>query len=91
MKKRNKMRLPKRLMGVKLPKEARRGVNGLLKSLPPSAAKPIIVAAVSGIALVLAEKLEHPLRTLIESANDRASRKRPARRRSERLPSVATH
>lgn len=64
--KNKRLKMPKRLLGVKLPKDARRTVNRLLKLAPADAAKPLISAAVGGIAVALAEKLEQPLKELLE-------------------------
>ncbi len=61
-----RMKLPKRLLGVKVPKDARRQINGLLKLAPHDAAKPLIAMAVGTVAVALAEKLEHPLQELLK-------------------------
>ncbi len=66
-KKQDRTKLPKRVAGVKVPKEARRSVNRLLKSLPRPAAKPLLAAAIGALVTSLAAALEEPLRDLIEA------------------------
>lgn len=78
-KKNDRIKLPKTLMGVKLPKQSRREVNRLLKNLPASTAKPLIATAVGAIATILAERLDQPLKTLIESGERRLKQSRAAK------------
>jgi hypothetical protein len=66
--KKDQIKLPKRLLGVKLPKEARRNVNDLLALVPASTAKPIATMAVTAVATVLVERLEQPLKEWAQRA-----------------------
>lgn len=66
-KKNDRIKLPKRIAGVKIPKQARKSVNTLLKGVPAPAARPLLGAAIAALVTTLAEKLENPLRELIES------------------------
>lgn len=61
------LKLPKRLMGVKLPKKTRKNLNALLRGVPSSEANPLVGAAVGAFVTIMAERLEQPLRDLIES------------------------
>jgi hypothetical protein len=65
-KKNDRIKLPKRLLGVKLPKEARRNVNDLLAMVPASTAKPLAAMAVTAVTTVLAERLEQPLKEWLQ-------------------------
>jgi adenine/guanine phosphoribosyltransferase-like PRPP-binding protein len=84
-KKKNKdrVKLPKRFLGVKIPKATRKNVNAMLKGVPAPAVKPVLTAAVGGLVAALAARLEGPLQELIESYT--ADPKRP-RRKGETLP-----
>ena len=66
-KKIGRAKLPKRFLGVKIPKATRHNLNAMLKQLPTSAAKPLLGAAVGTLVTALATRLETPLRELIES------------------------
>jgi hypothetical protein len=66
-KKKDRIKLPKRFAGVKIPKEARSGINRMLKGLPAPAAKPLLASAVTALIGTLATRLEEPLRELIEA------------------------
>lgn len=66
------LKLPKRIAGVKIPKQARKSVNRLLKQLPEPAAKPLLGMAIGALVTTLAERLEDPLRELIESQTEKA-------------------
>jgi hypothetical protein len=66
-KKKNAPKLPKRFLGVKLPKATRKSVNALLKGLPSDTAKPLLGAAVGALIAALAAKLEQPLADLVEA------------------------
>ena len=70
-KKNDSLKLPKRFAGVKIPKDARRSVNRLLKDLPSPAAKPLLTAAVGGLIAALAARLEEPIRDMIQSKTPR--------------------
>lgn len=83
------LKMPKRLLGAKLPKDARRTLNRLLKLAPADAAKPLITAAVGGIAVALAERLEQPLKDLLEG--HWPATKAPPRRKHVTQQSPATH
>jgi hypothetical protein len=65
--KKDRIKLPKRLLGVKIPKATRKQVNALLKQLPTSTAKPLLGATVGTLVAALAARLEQPLHDLIES------------------------
>jgi hypothetical protein len=75
-KKQDRIKLPKRIAGVKVPKEARKSVNRLLRTLPAPSAKPLLVAALGTLVTSLAKALEDPLRELIEAETARLDRKR---------------
>lgn len=45
-KKKDRVKLPKRLMGVKVPKETRRTINAILKDVPASSIKPMLLTAI---------------------------------------------
>ena len=66
-KKKDRLKLPKRFLGVKIPKDTRRAVNKLLKDMPEPAAKPLLTAAVGALVTALAARIEDPLRELIEN------------------------
>lgn len=74
-KKNSRVKLPKRVAGVKVPKEARKSVNRLLRSLPAPTAKPLLGAAVGALVTSLAAALEDPLRELIEAQTAKVSGK----------------
>ena len=74
-KKSDRIKLPKRLLGVKLPKEARRNVNDLLALVPASTAKPMATMAVTAVATVLAERLEEPLKEWLQRAGQDGDRR----------------
>lgn len=78
-KKRKAAKLPKKVLGVKIPKATRRNVNGLLKAMPKSTAKPLLGAAVGALVTALAARLEQPLQELIESytRDPKKSRRKP--------------
>lgn len=87
--KKGKLKLPKRLMGVKVPKKTRKNLNGLLRGVPASQANPLVGAAIASLVTILAERLEQPLRDLIDS---RLPGDKPRRAdRPDRLPSQAHH
>ena len=88
-KKNKKLKLPKRLLGVKLPKDARKTLNKLLKVAPADAAKPLISMAVGGVAVALAERLEQPLKDLLD--RDWPGGKATEKRKPTVVPSPATH
>jgi hypothetical protein len=73
-KKADKIKLSKQIAGVKIPKPARKSINKLLKQLPAPAAKPLLGAAVGALVTTLAERLEEPLRELVESHTARSPR-----------------
>jgi len=70
----DRLKLPKRLLGVKLPKDTRRRVNGLLKELPSPAAHPAASILVGTVVSALAARLEDPLRGFIETYPKRRGR-----------------
>ncbi len=76
-KKKDRLKLPKRFLGVKIPKNTRRTVNKLLKDLPAPAAKPVLTAAVGALATALVARIEDPLRELIEK-RDAAKPREPS-------------
>ena len=78
--KKDRLKLPKRFLGVKIPKDTRRAVNKLLKDLPAPAAKPLLTAAVGALVTALAARIEDPLRELVEKRTTPAkpSEKSPA-------------
>jgi hypothetical protein len=63
--KKNRLKLPKRVLGARIPKDSRKRINGLLKHAPASESRPIVAAAVSIVATMLAERLEGPLNELL--------------------------
>jgi len=65
-KKNDRLKLPKRFAGVKIPKDTRKSINRLLKDLPSPAAKPLLTAAVGALVTALAARIEDPLREMIE-------------------------
>jgi hypothetical protein len=66
--KKNSMKLPKRLLGVKLPKKSRKSLNRILKGASSDVAHPLVAAAVGSFATLLAERLEKPLSALLAAA-----------------------
>ena len=48
-KKKDRVKLPKRLLGVKIPKETRRTINAVLKDVPASSLRPMLLAAISAL------------------------------------------
>jgi hypothetical protein len=70
MSKKNRLKLPKKLLGVEIPKTSRKQVDKLLKNLPADSAKPLLGAAVAALVTALAARLEQPLTDLIESYAD---------------------
>lgn len=79
-KKQDRAKLPKRVAGVKVPKEARRSVNRLLKSLPTPATKPLLGAAIGTLVTSLAAALEDPLRELIDAQTAKVRGKSESKR-----------
>jgi hypothetical protein len=71
------MKLPKRLLGVKLPKKSRKSLNRLLKGASSDVAHPLVAAAVGSFATILAERLEKPLMASLTPA-DVAEKTSPA-------------
>lgn len=72
----NRLKLPKRLLGVKIPKTTRKQVNAVLAGLPGDTAKPLLAVAVGGLVTALAARLEQPLAELIEAHADPKKRRR---------------
>ena len=62
----DRVKLPKRLLGVKIPKATRKSVNAMLKGIPAPTAKPLLAVAVGALMTSLAARLEGPLQELIE-------------------------
>ncbi len=59
------LKLPKRLLGVRVPKANRKRVNRLLKNLPDAPANPLVAAAIGSVMALLLERLEQPLNELV--------------------------
>lgn len=57
-KKKDRVKLPKRLMGVKIPKETRRTINALLKDVPARSVKPMLLAAIGSLATGVLARFE---------------------------------
>ena len=77
----NQLKLPKRLLGVKVPKKSRKSLNALLRGVPSSQANPLVGAVVGSFVTMMVERLEQPLRDLIEAqlpAGKRRSKERPS-------------
>lgn len=55
------LKLPKRLLGVKVPKQTRKHLNGLLKELVGGEANPLVAAAVGSMLAVVTERLGKPM------------------------------
>ncbi|MFC0204579.1 hypothetical protein [Novosphingobium soli] len=49
-KKKGSVKLPKRLMGVKIPKDLRSTINAALKEVPAHTLKPLLLSAVGALA-----------------------------------------
>lgn len=84
-KKRKAAKLPKKFLGVKIPKATRKQVNGLLKTMPAASSKPLLGAAVGALMTALAVRLEQPITDLIESYAD----PKQARRRKAEMAATA--
>jgi hypothetical protein len=54
----NRVKLPKRLLGVKIPKATRKLVRAQFKDLPSDKAEPLIAAAVGTLVAILTAKVE---------------------------------
>lgn len=87
--KKGQLKLPKRLMGVKVPKKTRKNLNALLRSVPASQATPLVGAVVGSLVTILAERLEQPLRDLVGSRLP--SDKHRGKDKAASLPSEAHH
>ena len=72
------MKLPKQLLGVKLPKKSRKSLNRMLKSVSSDEVSPLVAATVSSVVTLLAERLERPLEALLNPATERDRRRPPA-------------
>jgi hypothetical protein len=79
-KQKNKLKLPKRLLGVKTPKQTRKSLNRLLSLAPEAETNKLVAAAVGSLLTVLAERLEQPLRrlTTIPQTTSRSAKVRKA-------------
>lgn len=62
----NRIKLPKRLLGVKLPKQSRKNLNRILKGVSSAQANPLVAAAVGSFVTLLAERLEQPLQAIVD-------------------------
>ena len=51
-------KLPKKLLGVKIPKKTRRSINTLLKDIPGNVAMPLLSAAVGAVLNGIVNRLE---------------------------------
>lgn len=60
-----KTKLPKRILGAKMPKDARKRLNRLLRVAPAGDVRPIVAGAVAIIATLLADRLEGPLADML--------------------------
>jgi hypothetical protein len=67
--KKDRIKLPKRLLGVKLPKATRKSLNRMLKSVSTDIARPLAAAAVGAFATIITERLEAPLKDLAERSS----------------------
>jgi hypothetical protein len=79
----DRVKLPKRLLGVKIPKATRKSVNAMLKDVPAPALKPLMTMAVGGLVTALAARFEAPLQEFIDKHT-------PDKPKSEADPVVPT-
>lgn len=84
-KKKNRVKLPKRLMGVKIPKETRRTVNAMLKDVPSGSLKPMLLAAIGTLATSVLARFEGD-QTSAGTRRDKAVRARAQPPSSTPLP-----
>ena len=84
-KKKDRVKLPKRLMGVKIPKETRRTINALLKDIPATSIKPTLLAAIGTLASGIVARFEGD-RSPDEAGRNKAARARPQPASSTPLP-----
>lgn len=74
-KKKGRVKLPKRLMGVKIPKETRRRINAVLKDVPARSIKPMLQAAIGMLASNVIARFEG------DQASEKAGRGKAAARK----------
>lgn len=66
-KKKDRLKVPKELGGVKIPKDLRRNVNAMLKQGRTREGESLLLAAAGMLATTLAAKLEEPLKDFLLS------------------------
>ena len=79
-KKKDRVKLPKRLMGVKIPKETRRTINAILKDVPASSIKPTLLAAIGTLATSVVARFEG------DRTSEKVGRSKPVRARPASSP-----
>lgn len=79
----DRVKLPKRFLGVKIPKATRKSVNAMLKDVPAPAVKPLMTMAVGGLVTALAARFEAPLQEFVDKHT-------PDKRKSDADPAAPT-
>lgn len=72
----SRIKLPKRLLGVKIAKETRREIDGVLKGLPPATAEAVAQVLLDTLVSTLAARAEVPQHEVIQMFPSRESRAR---------------
>lgn len=92
MAKKNKkgIKVPKKMLGIKLPKQPRKSVNALMKQVPASQAQPTLAIVVGLLATAIATQLEGPIKEFLDrqDAPKGKTRKLPDQ---PQPPSAAAH
>lgn len=62
-----KLKIPKRILGVKVPKETRRTLKALLGSVPAAKAKPMLAATIGTLVTSLLAKLAEQIKAYADT------------------------
>lgn len=76
--KKNRLKLPKRLLGVKIPKATRKLVKAQFKGVAADKAEPQIAAAVGTLVAILTAKVDQPQSEAVKSDGGSKKAKRQA-------------
>jgi hypothetical protein len=87
-KKNKKIKLPKKMLGLKVPKQPRKAVNAVLKQVPASQSQPTLAVAIGLLATALAKQLEGPIREFLDRQD---GHKDAPRKTPEQPPSAVPH
>jgi hypothetical protein len=82
------VKLPKRLLGVKIPKPTRKLVKAQFKGVPDDKAEPMIAAAVGTLVAILTAKVDQPQAEVAKSPSLSKKAKRKAAAAVAVVPAV---